>query len=37
MSAGAGLQDRVVNVLAAFPRAPALDQLGPKPASPPAG
>ena len=37
MSAGAGLQDRVVNVLAAFPRAPALDQLGPKAASSPPG
>lgn len=29
-SAGVGLQDRVVNVLAAFPRAPAPDALGPK-------
>jgi len=32
-SAGAGLQDRIVNVLAAFPRGPAPEQLGPK--SPP--
>lgn len=30
-SAGAGLQDRVVNVLATFPRAPAPEELGPKP------
>lgn len=30
-SAGAGLQDRVVNVLATFPRAPAPDELAPKP------
>jgi D-alanyl-D-alanine carboxypeptidase/D-alanyl-D-alanine-endopeptidase (penicillin-binding protein 4) len=30
-SAGAGLQDRVVNVLASFPRAPAPEELGPKP------
>ena len=30
-SAGAGLQDRVVNVLAAFPRGPAAEELGPKP------
>jgi D-alanyl-D-alanine carboxypeptidase/D-alanyl-D-alanine-endopeptidase (penicillin-binding protein 4) len=29
-SAGAGLQDRVVNVLATFPRAPAPEELGPK-------
>ena len=29
-SAGAGLQDRVVNVLATFPRAPAPEALGPK-------
>jgi serine-type D-Ala-D-Ala carboxypeptidase/endopeptidase (penicillin-binding protein 4) len=34
-SAGAGLQDRVVNVLAAFPRAPSVDVLGPKVAAPP--
>ena len=34
MSAGAGLQDRVVNVLAGFPRAPSPEQLGPKVASP---
>lgn len=32
-SAGAGLQDRVVNVLAAFPRAPTAAELGPKPAA----
>ena len=31
MSAGAGMQDRVVNVLVAYPRAPAADELGPKP------
>ncbi|MGI8985041.1 MAG: D-alanyl-D-alanine carboxypeptidase/D-alanyl-D-alanine endopeptidase [Acidimicrobiales bacterium] len=30
-SAGVGLQDRVVNVLAAFPRAPTPEALGPKP------
>jgi D-alanyl-D-alanine carboxypeptidase/D-alanyl-D-alanine-endopeptidase (penicillin-binding protein 4) len=30
-AAGAGLQDRVVNVLATFPRAPAAEELGPKP------
>ncbi len=29
-AAGAGLQDRVVNVLAAYPRAPSPDVLGPK-------
>ncbi len=29
-AAGAALQDRVVNVLAAFPRAPSADELGPK-------
>ncbi|MDP1803691.1 MAG: D-alanyl-D-alanine carboxypeptidase/D-alanyl-D-alanine-endopeptidase, partial [Acidimicrobiales bacterium] len=29
-SAGAGLQDRVVNVLATFPRAPAPEELGPR-------
>ena len=29
-SAGAGLQDRVVNVLAAYPRAPSPEVLGPK-------
>jgi D-alanyl-D-alanine carboxypeptidase/D-alanyl-D-alanine-endopeptidase (penicillin-binding protein 4) len=29
-SAGVGLQDRVVNVLAAYPRAPSADELGPK-------
>ncbi len=32
MSAGAGMQDRVVNVLAAYPRAPSADELAPKPA-----
>lgn len=37
MSAGAGMQDRVVNVLAAFPRAPSADELGPKPLGPPGG
>lgn len=30
-AAGAGLQDRVVTVLASFPRAPAPDELAPKP------
>ncbi|MDQ4069087.1 MAG: D-alanyl-D-alanine carboxypeptidase/D-alanyl-D-alanine-endopeptidase [Actinomycetota bacterium] len=30
MSAGAGLQDRVANVLAGYPRAPAPDELAPK-------
>ncbi|HEX2047187.1 MAG TPA: D-alanyl-D-alanine carboxypeptidase/D-alanyl-D-alanine-endopeptidase [Acidimicrobiales bacterium] len=29
-SAGAGLQDRVANVLAGYPRAPSPDELGPK-------
>ena len=29
-SAGAGLQDRVANVLAGYPRAPTADELGPK-------
>jgi serine-type D-Ala-D-Ala carboxypeptidase/endopeptidase (penicillin-binding protein 4) len=29
-SAGAGLQDRVVNVLATYPRAPAPEELGPR-------
>jgi D-alanyl-D-alanine carboxypeptidase/D-alanyl-D-alanine-endopeptidase (penicillin-binding protein 4) len=37
MSAGAGMQDRVVNVLAAFPRAPSADELGPKPPVSPGG
>lgn len=36
-SAGAGLQDRVVNVLSGFPRAPDPDDLAPKAASPPPG
>jgi len=30
MSAGAGMQDRVVSVLSAYPRAPSPDELGPK-------
>ena len=30
-AAGVGLQDRVVNVLTAYPRAPSADELGPKP------
>ena len=37
MSAGAGMQDRVVNVLAAFPRAPSAEELGPKPPVSPGG
>jgi D-alanyl-D-alanine carboxypeptidase/D-alanyl-D-alanine-endopeptidase (penicillin-binding protein 4) len=37
MSAGAGMQDRVVNVLAAFPRAPSPDELGPQPVRSPGG
>lgn len=36
-SAGAGLQDRVMNVLAAYPRAPAPEELGPRAPSPPTG
>lgn len=32
-SAGVGLQDRVVSVLAAFPRAPAAAELAPRPAA----
>lgn len=36
-SAGVGLQDRVVNVLAAFPRAPSPEELGPKTPPPPPG
>lgn len=35
-SAGVGLQDRVMNVLAGFPRGPSPDQLAPKVAPPPA-
>jgi len=34
MSVGAGLQDRVVNVLSAYPRAPSPDALGPKAVAP---
>ena len=37
MSVGAGMQDRVVKVLAAFPRAPSPGELEPKPAGAPAG
>ncbi|MGI8807380.1 MAG: D-alanyl-D-alanine carboxypeptidase/D-alanyl-D-alanine endopeptidase [Acidimicrobiales bacterium] len=37
MSVGAGMQDRVVSVLAAFPRGPTAEQLGPKPAASPGG
>ena len=33
MSAGAGLQDRVANVLAGFPRAPSPEELAPRPPS----
>jgi len=36
-SAGVGLQDRVVNVLTAYPRAPSADELGPKPVAQPSG
>jgi D-alanyl-D-alanine carboxypeptidase/D-alanyl-D-alanine-endopeptidase (penicillin-binding protein 4) len=36
-SAGVGLQDRVVNVLSTYPRAPAADQLAPRPVVPPSG
>ncbi len=36
-SAGVGLQDRVVNVLSAYPRGPAADQLAPRPVVPPSG
>ncbi|MDQ3895986.1 MAG: D-alanyl-D-alanine carboxypeptidase/D-alanyl-D-alanine-endopeptidase [Actinomycetota bacterium] len=32
-AAGSGIQDRVVNVLAGYPRAPSADELGPKAAS----
>lgn len=31
MSVGAGLQDRVANVMSGYPRAPAPEELGPKP------
>jgi D-alanyl-D-alanine carboxypeptidase/D-alanyl-D-alanine-endopeptidase (penicillin-binding protein 4) len=34
---GSALQDKVVNVLAAYPRGPAADELAPKVAAPPAG
>lgn len=36
-SAGAGLQDRVANVLSGYPRAPSPAELGPKALPPPAG
>ena len=37
-AAGSALQDKVVNVLAAYPRGPSADDLGPRPVSqPPAG
>jgi D-alanyl-D-alanine carboxypeptidase/D-alanyl-D-alanine-endopeptidase (penicillin-binding protein 4) len=36
-SAGTSLQDKVVSVLAAYPRAPAADELAPLPVAPPAG
>jgi D-alanyl-D-alanine carboxypeptidase/D-alanyl-D-alanine-endopeptidase (penicillin-binding protein 4) len=35
-SAGTSLQDRVVSVLAAYPRAPGADELAPLPVAPPA-
>ena len=34
-SAGAGMQDRVMNVLVAYPRAPAPEELAPKAVAPP--
>jgi D-alanyl-D-alanine carboxypeptidase/D-alanyl-D-alanine-endopeptidase (penicillin-binding protein 4) len=36
-AAGSALQDKVVSVLAAYPRGPSADELGPKVAAPPAG
>ena len=37
MSAGAGLQDRVANVLSGYPKAPSVAELGPRAASPGGG
>lgn len=34
-SAGSALQDKVVSVLAGYPRAPSADELGPRPTGPP--
>jgi D-alanyl-D-alanine carboxypeptidase/D-alanyl-D-alanine-endopeptidase (penicillin-binding protein 4) len=36
-AAGSALQDKVVSVLAAYPRGPSADELGPKVAAPPTG
>ena len=36
-SAGAGLQDRVANVMAGYPRAPGAEELRPRAVAPPAG